>query len=626
MSTKTLRKRVALATVVALGAGVLSLVSTTAANAYAGVNDNAWPTSRTATSSTAAALDVLNIGTAVDTTGSAIIPATNVSGTTASSVGLVNVSDVAGGLAAGTTQTATLLTTGSMVVYTSSTTVSKNYTIVVSGGTLSANTSSTLVNSIAGNQTAVASASAGIGLLAVKVTPNSGATSMIISLYDNGSTAASVASPTSGTLYGQINVTIASTSTAGTVSTSKSGVYYAHTNYGGVASLTADDTTTATEANPTGGTAAYGVIQYANIRLRDSYGTAVTNSTSGLLSASATNGAYVSLGAVAAAGTPTTTSAFTTGNSGNFDNSFLAVKNPGTAPLQTVVTVTYNGVVIGTKAFTFTGQVAKITLSAASNGKTGSTATSTIAFADSAGNAVYPSTSSTYYPSTSVATDGDTLNAYVISGAVGSNGSTKLWPTSTTSGVFEWTCVSSAVGAGSGKVGVTFTNSDGSVIKSNALPVTCSAAPYTYTAALDKATYAPGDIAKLTVTFKDSKGNLANDTDAIASSTYKPSLSGGNLTLIGGTDSTTGLATDALTNGVITYKFTVGAPTVDPYGGQLVVSFGAVNSAVQGAVTVGYKIASGSTSLNDVLKGIVALIASINKQIAALAKLVTKKK
>mgnify|MGYP003350197778 CR=1 FL=1 len=35
MSTKTLRKRIALATVAALGAGVLSLVSTTAAHATA---------------------------------------------------------------------------------------------------------------------------------------------------------------------------------------------------------------------------------------------------------------------------------------------------------------------------------------------------------------------------------------------------------------------------------------------------------------------------------------------------------------------------------------------------------------------------------------------------------------
>jgi hypothetical protein len=618
MSTKTLRKRIALATVVALGAGVLSLVSTTAANA---TNNSA-----VGSAGPAAAVDVLNIGTATNTTGSAVIPATSGTGATASSVGLVNVSSIAGDLTAGLTQTAVMLPTGKLVVYTSSTTVSKNYTIVVSGGTLSANTSSSLVTSIAGDLTSVASASAGIGLLAVQVAPNSGATSMVVSLYDNGSTAASTSSPTAGTLYGQINVTIAATSTAGAVSTAKSGVWYAHTNFGGVASLTADDTTTATEANPTGGTGAYGVIQYANIRLRDAYGTAITNSTSGLLSATATNGAYVSIGAVTTAATPTTSSAYTTGNGGAFDNSFLAVKNPGSGPLQTVVTVSYNGTVIGTKSFTFTGQIAKITLSAASNGTTGSTATSTIAFADAAGNAVYPTSGSSNYPTANVATDGDTLNAYVLSGAVGVNGATSLWPTSSSAGVYEWTCVSSAVGAGSANVGVRYTNNDGTVIKSNALKVTCSGTAHTYTAALDKATYAPGDIAKLTVTFKDSKGNLAADGSTIASSTYKPSLSGGNLTLIGGTDAATGLATDATSNGAVTYKFTVGAPTVDPYGGQLVVSFGAVNNADQGAVTVGYKIASGSTSLNDVLKGIVSLIASINKQIAALAKLVTKKK
>jgi len=87
------------------------------------------------------------------------------------------------------------------------------------------------------------------------------------------------------------------------------------------------------------------------------------------------------------------------------------------------------------------------------------------------------------------------------------------------------------------------------------------------------------------------------------------------------------LNTDATTNGVITYKFVVGSPSTDPYNGQLVVTFGDVNAnGVATAQTVQYKIASGSTSLNDVLKGIVSLIASINKQIAALAKLVTKKK
>jgi len=571
----------------------------------------------------------MNIGTAADSTGVAVIPATSGDGTTAASVGLVNVSSVAGDLSASTTQTAVLLNSGKLVVYTSSTTVSRNITFVVSGGTLSANSTSTLVTAMNSGNTAAASASAGIGLLAVAATPNAGATSMTVSMYDSGSTAASVAAPTNGTLYGQVVVTITTASTAGALSLSKSGVFYSHTDQGGVSSLTADDTTAATEANPNGGTGSYGVMQWANIRVRDAFGTAITGST-GLLQATATNGAWVKLANGGSAAAAVNSSTYIGGST--FDNSFLGVKNPTSNPLTTVVTVSYNGTVIGSKQFTFTGKVAKVTLTAQSIGKTGSTGLATIAFADSAGNTVYPSSSSTYYPESSLSTDGDTVNQYVISGAMGTNSGAKLWPTTTSSGYWEWTCVGSTVGAGSADVGVLWTNLDGTVVKSNAMKARCAAAPYTYTAALDKATYAPGDIAKLTVTFKDSKGNLAADTAGsnyasnIAAST-KPELDGGNLTLIGGTDSNTGLNTDATTEGVITYKFVVGSPSIDPYNGQLVVTFGDVNAnGVATAQTVQYKIASGSTSLNDVLKGIVSLIASINKQIAALAKLVTKKK
>jgi len=60
------------------------------------------------------------------------------------------------------------------------------------------------------------------------------------------------------------------------------------------------------------------------------------------------------------------------------------------------------------------------------------------------------------------------------------------------------------------------------------------------------------------------------------------------------------------------YALNVDFPHVDALSGQA-------------ALQVPFTIADGSTSLNDVLKGIVSLIASINKQIAALAKLVTKK-
>ena len=144
-----------------------------------------------------------------------------------------------------------------------------------------------------------------------------------------------------------------------------------------------------------------------------------------------------------------------------------------------------------------------------------------------------------------------------------------------------------------------------------------------------KQTYRPGDIATLSVTFSDSKGNLAGDAAAttsygIADNTTAPTIIGSNLTPSNASATTAATAADKTTNGVATYKFIVGS-TGGAY--QLIVNFPKVtsNNSAQKSILVPYAISDSSTSLNDVLKGIVSLIASINKQIAALAKLVTKK-
>jgi len=609
MSTKTTTKRLALATVVALGAGVLSLVTVSSANASVTALSASTVNSAAGSANYAgAATGLLFQATTLSTSGAA-----TASGNASTSVGLINVSDIAAGHTAGTTQTATLLSTGALAVYDTGS--ATNFDVLtVTGGTISTQTGWTAINT---GSTTLSSATGGSAAMSAVVKPNSGATSMTIALY-SGATASGSAS--GGTLTGFITVTIASASTAGVVSPAKSGVYYSNGASGaGHMGLSADDTTAGL------GTAAYNASQYADIRVADSFGTAIT--TAGILQVTATNGALVSLGTAAAAGTSNGTPTLTTAVSTSApDDSPVRVINPAATPLSTVITVSYNGVVVGTKSFTFTGDIAKVTLSAPSTGVIGGTAsstgTATIAFADSAGNAIYPTVGGTAYPATSLITDGTTTNAYVTGGSVAYS---SQWPTSTTGGVWTFTC---GTAAGSASLVTKFTNLDGTVATSNALAVNCAGTAYTYTAALDKATYAPGDIATLKVTFKDSKGFVAADTSAVASSTYVPSISGGYLTGTSGSSTTAGTATDALTNGVATYKFVVGAPTIDPYNGQLIVSFGAVNAnGVAGTQTVGYKITTGSgaTSLNDVLKGIVSLIASINKQIAALAKLVTKK-
>jgi hypothetical protein len=81
---------------------------------------------------------------------------------------------------------------------------------------------------------------------------------------------------------------------------------------------------------------------------------------------------------------------------------------------------------------------------------------------------------------------------------------------------------------------------------------------------------------------------------------------------------------DTFTGGKKTYKFIVGS-SAGSY--QLSVDLPKFNSTTysQSAVTVPYKIVVSGTTNEDILKSIVSLIASINKQIQALQKLILKR-
>jgi len=531
--------------------------------------------------------------TLASVTGSATASTTSTSN---ASVGLVNVSDIAGGRVAGTTQTAVLLSSGTLVVFgTGSTPGASAYDLVsVTGGTISSVTGS--LTSVSANLTTASYFSAGKNSWGVVITPNAGVTNMTVSYYTNAG-ASALSSPTSGTLSGYINVTVAASSTAGTLSAAKSGVYYG-------ANVTTDNTAVGT------GTSNYDTAQEASVIIKDAYGSFLT---SGLVQAVATNGAYVALASGSAAATPTSsTNPFVTMNGAYISLKVLPSVSTGS---NTTVTVSINGTVVGTKSFTFTGKVAKVVLSSPTNGTMGSTGKITLSFADSLGAAIYPSAANTAAPAALSKNAGTTT---------GYGTSTVTWPTSSASGSILYTCTSSQ---SKGNVAVDYTNADGTVVTSNSLAVSCSNVPVTYTAAFDKSKYVPGDIATLTVTFKDSTGALAADTAAGstgitkgAGTTTTPVIAGSQLTAVSAPTNA-----DTTTNGVVTYKFIVGS-TAGSYSAS--VDFPNVDSATtpQGAVTVSYAVSDGSTSLNDVLKGIVSLIASINKQIAALAKLVAPAK
>jgi hypothetical protein len=597
MSTKTITKRVALATVVALGAGVLSLVSVSSASA----TDN----SLAGNAGPSAAAGVLNIGSLNSPTGSAVTSATD--GTAYRSVGIVNVGDIAGNTSpvAGTTQTAILLSSGKLAVYAGAKDAYNGGTISVIGGTLTAVNSSGVSND--GTIAAYAHQSAS-NVFGAVVTPSAGATSMTVRYYKLTSGAnstevdGSLTSSTLGTLAGQITVSIASSSSAGTVSVAKSGIYYSSAASGDRGRSSDATSGTWKNGSPTS--------QFANISVKDAYGTAIA-STTGLLTATATNGAYVHLDASSGVAS-TQSSAFYTGASP--DNTMLTVSAPTFAPLNTTVTISYNGTVIGTKNFTFTGPITKVTVGTPAlikslNDAAGTKKVATIAFADAAGNNIYKD--DTYYPA----------NGFVTDSASDVTGSLAVAPVSGTTGYVDWT---SGATAGSKTLIVDYVNTNGVIAVANATTVTAADVANTYTVAYDKSTYHPGDIATLTITFKDSKGNLAYDytTDPATGP-----LAGANADMIAAGGGTISAAPSAANTslGIKTYKILVGI-TDGAYNTVVNIKNPTVAFASsQSAQIASFAVASGSTSLNDVLKGIVSLIASINKQIAALAKLVTKK-
>jgi len=603
MSKTTLRKRIALTAVAAIGAGLLSVVPVSTANA---ANNVAAPTS--GGNNPAVATGLLNIASKLTTTGD---PAAGSTAAATLSMGLVSVSDIAGGVQEGTTQTAVLLSTGSIGVYTTQADTHSSF-ITVTGGTISKSSGATGISSNATTLGQVATAN----FMSALVRPSSGSTSVIIRLYTATTAtygasaslalATGLAAPSLGTLTGQITVTVATASASGVMDPAKSNLFLTAAD-GSDNSQTADAPTAAVRNNSE--------VGCINVQLNDGYGQDIVT-TAGLLTATATNNAVLAFAASACAAGVTAGSAFSTADPSNL---VLSVAQPTAgAALSTTVTILYNNVVVGTKSFVIRGKVAKVTVSSPKIGATNATTadTATVKFEDAAGNTVYPTSGSTIYPLTSTTfgiTASTAKSGYVAAAAI----STTVPDAATsTTGKVAWTC---GLLSTKQSISMTYVNADGSTVVSNAFDASCGDSPYSYSASFDKTSYAPGEIATLSVTFKGKDGSLSNDASAIAThvsaGVSDASISAAGLTMVGAPTSV-----DRTTNGVKKYTFTVGS-TEGSY--NAVVNFPTIDDPA----TVSYTIKSGTASVSnaDVLKSIVALIASINKQIQALQKLILKR-
>ena len=176
---------------------------------------------------------------------------------------------------------------------------------------------------------------------------------------------------------------------------------------------------------------------------------------------------------------------------------------------------------------------------------------------------------------------------------------------------------------------VTFQNPSGTIITSPAFSARCAAAAVSYTASWDKASYVQGDIAKLTVKWVDQYGNAAPSSGAATKGTVTgatPTITAPMMTLVGTLTNNHGVDV----NGAKVWTYTVGTSGTFTEGSyQTLVDYSALSGTTGSIQTVPYKVAVTGTpgvSNADVLKSIVALIASINKQIQALQKLILQRR
>jgi hypothetical protein len=439
----------------------------------------------------------------------------------------------------------------------------------------------------------------------------------------NGTTTA-----TAGVLIAQLNLTVAAASASGTYSAGDSSIYVQP-------GITAGATSSTVQAYDTASNLTNGQVGVIWVQTMDAYTTAVT----GQLTASASAGLVaVTNSTVAAADSYSGSTTF--GTQASFDgDGYITVRQPTANTASTsVVTITLDGAVIATKTIKWSGIAASISLVAASsssifsNGYT-STDGTTVASArnlgivysvkDAAGNALNVADAATALSISDQTGSmiGALLDQTDLSGTPASGDLTAVLQTSSVGyGVATMEIPSSSLN-GAGTYMLKYVNSAGTSIKSAAINATVSAGAATYVASWDKASYATGDIATLTITAKDSKGNLIADGVVLGTNALVTTNSDGLASVTSACDSAN-IAATTYSAGSKVCKFAV-KNTAGSYAYTAIVPTSSAQAVTAGTVKV--TDASGAVSNADVLKSIVALIASINKQIQALQKLILKR-
>jgi hypothetical protein len=574
-----MKQRIALVAVSALTAGVLSVASTPVANA--------------------ALITSMNIFDNTAAGGIYVVAASG--GDASTSQGLV-ATPVAGTNGTGLSQAAAMYSNGVIVVGTTGTVAAQK--ISISGGTLvSAATCTTAAGTlaVAADLTSCTATSATTTRLVAGIKPSAAGTALVITGYDNSAAAANW----------KITVTVVAAGSAGTFSASKSSI--ALTVAGGAP-------TTANVDNPGAAVAANTDCIELYYSLNDALGLPLTGAS---VIAKASNSA-MALTIGGATGTlPIVNNAYSVAT---YISACQNATNVNKAVTGTV-TLTVDGVDVATRTVLITGQLATITV-----------VQDLVSVRNDAGtdNAIYGDFSArnagTWVPSHSftakdaagnlvaatVAIDTTTLDAQVI-GLSGDNGSAAPLNADPDLRVGGLTFSCADTSGSNTKVKVKATAADTTTIYSNAFTVTCAGDAVNYTASTDKAAYNTGDVMTVTIKGTDKSGKAANDYGVISTTAKLGTIASGAIS-----SSVKAPANlDTLFAGSKAYKYIIGQ-TTGTY--TIAVDFPNVNNTTysQSALTLPVSVKSATTEVSnaDVLKSIVALIASINKQIQALQKLI----
>ena len=627
MSTKTIKQRIAIVAVSALTAGFLSVAVAPSANAAAvGTFDqntlilsttaDGDGTVATTTAPAAASQAFSQVGFIADTRTSSL---TTTGGVYVTGSGIATATVLSGAKIAFLARGAT------------TTNATDGLTVTVTGGTigsLSATSSSavTIGSTTAGSYAALngsattftmdaGAAASEDGNSVAGIFSVSGAAGSVstITIY-SGSGITALGTATAGTFQGQWQLTIAGANTSGVYSAADSVL----TQQACLANATTG--TSGTKAYDTTSSCANGRVGVIYVSLKDVYATDVSAGVT--LTASSTAGLITSSGA-------TTTGSIINGATTQFSTIasdaevWFYVKQPvANTAGSTTVSITLNGATIGTKTIKWLGDVATLAIDETNSCAVFSTATTTdtteantgagcvvYVAKDAAGNAVTLTSQPSVYEATG-ALVGSTLSTttattgygVVQSSSVGYGYSTLLVPANTLSGAATYT--------------LSLTNAAGVSIKSKPASVKVSrGSASTFEASWDKAQYQPGDIATLTISAKDAYGNPMASGVALTGL----DIIANGMTVVGSACS----VTSTYTAGAKTCKYAASV-TTGGYGWSAKITTLTAQSAVTGTI----KIASDASAVSnaDVLKSIVALIASINKQIQALQALILKKK